>query len=46
MRFIKRSEITRWSEQVIDEETGMTYLDYLEWQGVFDDCEIIEDEED
>lgn len=43
MKFVKRSEIERMANNVIDELTGMTELDYYEWCHPYEDITIIED---
>ena len=45
MSYIARSELNRMSHIILDEETGMTALDYWEWSHPYDDVVIIEDEE-
>lgn len=46
MTIIKRSELNEMSRRVLDEDTGMTALDYWEWSHSFSDIHIIEDEEE
>lgn len=46
MTFVKRSELNAMAKIVVDEETGMTQLDYWEWAHSFDDIFIDEDEPD
>ena len=46
MTVIKRSELNEMSKRVLDEDTGMTALDYWEWSHSFSDIHIIEDEEE
>lgn len=41
---IRQSELDRMAEIVIDEETGMTELDYWEWSNCFNDNIIIIDD--
>lgn len=40
---IARSKLNEMESIVIDEETGMTQLDYWEWSHCYDDIDIIED---
>ena len=42
-RFIKRSEVIKMNNNIIDIETHMTELDLLEWQGHCENWIIIED---
>jgi len=44
MTFIKRSELNEMANVIIDEDTGMTALDYWEWSHSFDEVFIDEDE--
>lgn len=44
MTFIRRSELNKMATEILDEDTGMTALDYWEWSHSFDDIEVIEDE--
>lgn len=43
MTVIRRSELNRMAEIIIDEDTQMTELDYWEFWHSFDDIDIIED---
>lgn len=46
MTRIRRSELNEMATVILDEDTGMTALDYWEFWHSFDDIDIIEDEED
>ena len=43
---ITRSELNRMATEILDEDTGMTALDYWEWSHSFGDIHIIEDVEE
>lgn len=42
-KYIKKSEIEKMANNVIDELTGMTELDYYEYRHPYDDVIIIDD---
>ena len=42
MVYITKSELERLAQIVVDEETGMTALDYWEWSHSLDDIEVID----
>ena len=43
MIFIKRSELNRMANHILDDETEMTELDLFEYEHCFEDWEVIED---
>lgn len=42
-RYIKKSELEKMKNTIIDDETGMTELDYAEWSNPYQDWVIIDD---
>ena len=42
IRFITKSEIEQMAQNILDEETGMSDLDLVEWQGLCEDWVIID----
>ena len=46
MVVIARSEIVRMENHILDEETGMTELDYFEANNCYEDWQVIEDMEE
>lgn len=42
-KYVNKSEYERMENTIIDEETGMTELDYREWCDPYSDIIIIDD---